>query len=757
MQAATSNKASVSQLTQVAQSFLPSDVASRLLHHHKCACATATDSTAPATTTATATSSNCGNTPAPCIANCGASSANVPGTCGTTAASTPAAVDSVVIGKHGTVWDCACGCGGCCGGDIHRVNSAAIRVHRYLWDPDCSFLAAAKTAITEFPYDGKVGDFINTAVRMITSSSTVDYHYVGLFAIGVGILEQWLSDVYASFPGTDAPPRVLTDLIDSTQILEALGAQQVSLLKCFIAAPAGLNLRNLVWHGFIHPYEFSPEYLSLLSVALVSLMLEYKTSAHNIRFPLKTMSGRHMIDHTAFNNSITWNSTSLPFFIGDISNEEYAALKSAVATSSFVIPSRKDLWLTAIDILLSPNQREGPLESGHLFGLVLLLPQIEHALRIYFVRENQLDDRYLCADYRIYYTTLDVLLQTEVINQGGQLLAATGKYTNPKFQQPSDATALASNSSHKPNSLYPTLGCSLMETMQDLFIRVKGPRIRDTVAHGQIPNSELSAVVTRITLSLTLALCLKFSELQSSLPPQLAKCLRYYQLEYRSHFHPQVYLVSELTKFPGLLEALRSEISSAYLRQELSEDYLSGRGESSSLSSDFESVTLELKNTLDKMGGALLEPTNTLFSSQLELTATTLVHQLTEQTNGFVTALSTKLTQLINDVANNSATRRQEMSLYKLLRCIDGLASAANMLHHTAVFCTVCLFRSGNLPTMQPAADSSPGCATTTPPTRASKLVPLTKLVHSLRIGTLLSHNPASPGMLRSSTSTSTW
>ncbi|KAH3762567.1 hypothetical protein Pelo_5528 [Pelomyxa schiedti] len=27
----------------------------------------------------------------------------------------------------------------------------------------------------------------------------------------------------------------------------------------------------------------------------------------------------------------------------------------------------------------------------------------------------------------------------------------------------------------------------------------------------------------------------------------------------------------------------------------------------------------------------------------------------------------------------------------------------------------------------------------------------------SLRIGTLLSHNPASPGMLRSSTSTSTW
>ena len=48
------------------------------------------------------------------------------------------------------------------------------------------------------------------------------------------------------------------------ELLSVLGSPCLLLLRLLLGSPNSLNLRNLVWHGFLSPEELSPVFASCL-------------------------------------------------------------------------------------------------------------------------------------------------------------------------------------------------------------------------------------------------------------------------------------------------------------------------------------------------------------------------------------------------------------------------------------------------------------------------------------------------------------
>jgi len=86
------------------------------------------------------------------------------------------------------------------------------------------------------------------------------------------LIERALYDLHGSEldAGVAQSSLLLRDIIASEQIKTLLGEQAVILLKT-VFSPQGLNLRNLVWHGFLTAEELPPSHVSLLIMLFLSL------------------------------------------------------------------------------------------------------------------------------------------------------------------------------------------------------------------------------------------------------------------------------------------------------------------------------------------------------------------------------------------------------------------------------------------------------------------------------------------------------
>ena len=67
-------------------------------------------------------------------------------------------------------------------------------------------------------------------------------------------------------------PNLLRDLVKTQDLIDIIGSEiLILLLHILIGTPNGLNLRNLVWHGFPKPGEISPVLASSLIVLVFSI------------------------------------------------------------------------------------------------------------------------------------------------------------------------------------------------------------------------------------------------------------------------------------------------------------------------------------------------------------------------------------------------------------------------------------------------------------------------------------------------------
>uniref|UniRef100_A0A1B6CY71 DUF4209 domain-containing protein n=1 Tax=Clastoptera arizonana TaxID=38151 RepID=A0A1B6CY71_9HEMI len=83
------------------------------------------------------------------------------------------------------------------------------------------------------------------------------------------ILERTLGNIFLLEGGN--VPFLLRDLLNTQEIRQILGKIPVMFIQLLVGTPKGLNLRNIVWHGFISPDELNHNLIYSLFVLFASL------------------------------------------------------------------------------------------------------------------------------------------------------------------------------------------------------------------------------------------------------------------------------------------------------------------------------------------------------------------------------------------------------------------------------------------------------------------------------------------------------
>jgi hypothetical protein len=250
---------------------------------------------------------------------------------------------------------------------------------------------------------------------------------------------------------------LLRDLILNEDLEALLTLDFINVLKCLIGSPLSLNLRNLVWHGFLQPTECSKHY----SIFLI-LIFNFIGSKIEHSKPGRKPSNFKPI--SIYNSKLNGNF--------DLTVHE--DIQSLVAKSTILPEAKRDLLVYIFKLNL--------IDKLYLKSIALLLPQLEFLLRKLYVIVNNVDSKHnLCAQEKHFYLTMNELLAEHVTVHEQQNIK---------------------------NKLVNRLGTSCFLLFYDVFMFEDGPRLRDRLSHGEYQLNEDDAWKALSDSILYLTLCL---------------------------------------------------------------------------------------------------------------------------------------------------------------------------------------------------------------------------------------------------------
>ncbi|XP_063669768.1 endoplasmic reticulum membrane-associated RNA degradation protein isoform X4 [Pan troglodytes] len=243
-------------------------------------------------------------------------------------------------------------------------------------------------------------------------------------------------------------PFLLRDLLSSEELAQVFSQSVMNVLKVFIGSPCGLNLRNILWHGFASPEEIPPKYCSMMILLTAGLGQLLKSYLQNTKL---TLAHRSFISLTNLEDLIVFP---------DVTYEVLSVLEEVMMKSAFILKIMLPYWEVALVKFKS-----------HRFAdcAILLLTQLETGLRNVFATLNRCPKRLLTAE-----------ILAKHLNDG------------------------------KINQLPLFLGEPAMEFLWDFLNHQEGPRIRDHLSHGEINLHEFSKETTNQLLAFSLVLLLRF-------------------------------------------------------------------------------------------------------------------------------------------------------------------------------------------------------------------------------------------------------
>ncbi|NXB86509.1 EMARD protein, partial [Vidua chalybeata] len=313
-------------------------------------------------------------------------------------------------------------------------------------------------------------------------------------------LERALGDVYL-LKGNDCP-FLLRDLLASEQLADVFGQAVMNVLRVFIGSPHGLNLRNVLWHGFASPQEIPAKYCAMLLFLTAGLGQLLQT------YLLQT---KGVLVHRPYVVFISLEE--LDAFPG---NEILSIAEELVKLSSFVLKIMLPFWIAALTAFK---------QSRYADSVILLLPQLEVGLRMLFITTNKCPNRLLTAESSALYTTFDEMLakhlDDEVINQLPVVL---------------EEPAMES------------------DFLWDFLNYQEGPRIRDHLSHGEINLETFPREIANQIVGFAISILCRFSDenMFSLKEHMVIKPLMNCASCYQSRFHP----ISRLKK--QVLECMKS-------------------------------------------------------------------------------------------------------------------------------------------------------------------------------------------------------
>ncbi|XP_061480409.1 endoplasmic reticulum membrane-associated RNA degradation protein isoform X2 [Rhineura floridana] len=309
-------------------------------------------------------------------------------------------------------------------------------------------------------------------------------------------LERALGDVFLLI-GKDCP-FLLRDLLASQELATIFGQSVMDVLRVFIGSPDGLNLRNILWHGFASPQEIPVKYSSMvlcLTAGLGHLLRNYLLQTQS------TLVHRPYVSFT--------NLQELHIF-PDLNHELLALAEELAIKSNIVLRPMLPFWMTA---LLSFRQ------FRYADCVILLLPQLESGLRLLFTTVNKCPSRLMTAESSSLYTTFDEMLAKQLNNE-------------------------------KANQLPLVLGENTMEFLWDFLNHQEGPRVRDHLSHGESSLKDFPREIANSILAFSITLLCRFFKgdvaaiKEHSVLKPLISCAN----SYCSKFHPIAQLKKQVLK-----------------------------------------------------------------------------------------------------------------------------------------------------------------------------------------------------------------
>ncbi|NXY41421.1 EMARD protein, partial [Ceuthmochares aereus] len=325
-------------------------------------------------------------------------------------------------------------------------------------------------------------------------------------------LERALGDVYLLI-GKDCP-FLLRDLLASEELAIVFGQPVMNVLRVFIGSPYGLNLRNVLWHGFASPQEIPAKYCAILlflTAGLGQLLQTYLLKTECILVHRPYMIFVSLEELVIFPGKYL---TIIKFLLY-LNHETISLAEELVKLSSFVLKTMLPFWMAALTAFK---------QSRYADCVILLLPQLEAGLRLLFTTSNKCPNRLLTAEVKfLSKVSYDLMLAKHLDNEEVNQLPAV-------LEEPA------------------------MEFLWDFLNHQEGPRIRDHLSHGEINLESFPKEVANQVVAFAITLLCRFSDedMFAFKEHMVIKPLMNCAHCYHSRFHP----ISRLKK--QVLECMKS-------------------------------------------------------------------------------------------------------------------------------------------------------------------------------------------------------
>ena len=482
--------------------------------------------------------------------------------------------------------------------------------------------------------------------------------YLGIQLISSSI-ERFLVNLYTSLSHAifdrqhvRSPPQMIRDLLDCELLCSFLGTECIAILKTLMGHPTGVNIRNIVWHGFIQPVELHSSLYIFLIVLIASIgklilcnpsvcvenlsatyrhfkSLDSRTVRASLPTPFKyqknalvSLANPKTEDYYPFGNNLNAERE----FISASQKVGHATCVDLLRCSYFSIPGRLEMWskiLTEFD------------EQEYYIFLVLLMPQLEHCLRRLYVVLNQLPCELLTAESTVHYTTLDLFLNKSLPDG-------------------------------RENEVVKRIGAGVLNALFDTLVHTHGPRVRDRISHGECGMGGIELALAQRMLCIAMDLAIVFLPAHFDTNQIILNgedcLLKNYFREYCSCFHPKTLFQLALLKCEKQNKKLGSMFASL-------------RSRSSQTDSDFEvcmrirPTTIELENKCNRLcehfkptTGTADTPSATIFFTHAEVRSVNMLRKIVHNLSLSLSVLCCKLRTLSEAVWNEQASRRQLFS-----------------------------------------------------------------------------------------------
>lgn len=280
---------------------------------------------------------------------------------------------------------------------------------------------------------------------------------------------------------------MLRDTLALCEIKEIFSNFEIFFLQILIGTPNSINLRNIVWHGFPSHDEVNTYYSSILVIIIRSF--GYRLNELNFQITKRPNN---------YNPSKYFQNQEL--------NKQLVFNEMLLQKSKYIPQSHYTIWERILECQKHQNYET---------GILLLLPQIELILRIFYGKSNEIDIR---AQIDEYYIIMDSFFI---------------EYIDVKCK--------------KPNRIYQYLEQGLLKAIYDIFISIDGSRLRDKICHGECEIDKLNDIIFNYLMFLVSAI---IDDSESAV----------YFKNYESKYHPNAKLNNFFSKISKNVMKLKESI-----------------------------------------------------------------------------------------------------------------------------------------------------------------------------------------------------